>query len=550
MGEASLQLVLQSKAELTKASRYSILRQVAEALDAAHKRRTIHGHLSPASLTLREEFVDGELVDQNPSVTVRDFGSRFDLDKEIANSDAVPEAARYVSPERVLGIDLDARSDEFSLAAIAFEIVCGKQPFEAGELSPLFFQICSERQKAIDQIDTTLTAEVDAVFERGLAKEREQRYQSCGEFVDALGRALVKCPGWEEIALRAAPTPTPTREAPRVETPLRAAAPIPVIPPRREPEYALPPLRRRRRIDEEEAAIEGGSSTKKIALFALAGLLLAATGFYFFAKPRPNLPVQVLDSNAGTSTPPPSDQAPPPATAPNDAKPQSASVPPNGLSPNADLQAPKTNEPPATVPAPAVPPPDAKAPTAAAQQAPTATSQQAPMAHGPNTDGSQAGPVPATRAPQPARQHRDEGVPAEGGTASVDLLTEPPGAKLAIDSGVSSCTAPCTVRLINGRHTLTAQTPGYAMAQRVFTVPDESTLYISLQKRTGALVVTSNPSSATILIDGKDAGLTPVTLHLTPGQHTVRLVNGAQHFDTSVNVVADGIQATGYTFAK
>ena len=542
MGEASLQLVLQSKAELTKASRYSILRQVAEALDAAHRRRTIHGHLSPASITLREEFVDGESVDQNPSVTVRDFGSRFDLDKEIANTDVVPESARYVSPERVLGIDLDARSDEFSLAAIAFELVCGKQPFEAGELSPLFFQICSERQKAIDQIDTALTAEVDAVFERGLAKEREQRYQSCGEFVDALGRALVKSPGWEEIVLPAAGRPAPVREAPRVETALRATAPIPAIPPRREPEYALPPLRRRRRIDEEEAAIEGGSPTKKIAVFALVGLLLAAAGFYFFVKPRPNLPVQVLDSNAGTSTPPPSEQAPPAATAPNDAKSQNASVPPNGVSPNADLQAEKTKEPPATVPAPAAPPPDTKAPTAAAQQGPTAP--------GPNADDSQAGAAPSTRAPQQPRQYRDEGVSSEGGTASVDLLTEPPGAKLAIDSGSTACTAPCTLRLINGRHTLTAETPGYAMAQRVFTVPDESTLYISLQKRTGALVVTSNPSSATIQIDGKNAGLTPATLHLTPGQHAVRLVNGSQHFDTSVNVVADGIQATGYTFAK
>ena len=523
MGEASLQLVLQSKAELTKASRYSILRQVAEALDAAHKRRTIHGHLSPASITLREEFVDGESIDETPNATVRDFGSRFDLDKEIANSDAVPESARYVSPERVLGIDLDARSDEFSLATIAFELVSGKQPFEAGELSPLFFQICSERPKPIEQIDPILTAEVDAVFERALAKEREQRYSSCGEFVDALGRALVKCPGWEAIVLPAGPKPAPVRESPRVETPLRVTAPIPVVPPRREPEYALPPLRRRRRIDEEEAAIEGGSPTKKIAVFALFGLLLAAAGFYFFVKPKPNVPVQVLDSNAGPSTPPPIEQTPPATAPPKGANSQSASVPPTNVSPNADLQAEKTKEPPPTTQAPVVAPPDTKPPT--------------------------TGP-PERVQPAPARQHRDESAPAEGGTASVDLLTEPPGARVTIDSGGSTCTAPCTLRLINGRHTLTAETPGYGMAQRVFTVPDESTLYISLQKRTGALVVTSNPSSATILVDGKDAGLTPATLHLTPGQHVVRLVNGSQHFDTSVNVVADGIQATGYTFSK
>jgi len=113
-----------------------------------------------------------------------------------------------------------------------------------------------------------------------------------------------------------------------------------------------------------------------------------------------------------------------------------------------------------------------------------------------------------------------------------------------------TCTAPCSMPLNNGRHTLRAQLQGYTVAQRVFNVPDENTQTIALAKQTGALVVTSVPAAATILVDGTDFGLTPATLHLTPGQHRLTLLNGSQRHEEVVTVVGDAIQAANVTFPQ
>jgi hypothetical protein len=146
----------------------------------------------------------------------------------------------------------------------------------------------------------------------------------------------------------------------------------------------------------------------------------------------------------------------------------------------------------------------------------------------------------------PAARHS-----AGGGLVDVELLSEPPGASILIDNNPAlACRAPCDISLSDGRHTLSASLAGYTLAQRIFNVPETSSVFVTMPRLTGALVVTSNPSAATILIDGKDYGLTPATLHLPPGQHRVTLMNGSQRHDAEVTVVADGIQATGYTFAQ
>ena len=113
-----------------------------------------------------------------------------------------------------------------------------------------------------------------------------------------------------------------------------------------------------------------------------------------------------------------------------------------------------------------------------------------------------------------------------------------------------TCRAPCAVSLRAGRHTLATQMPGYTTAQRIFNVPEITSLFVPLARPTGALVVTSSPSAATILVDDKDFGLTPATLHLPPGQHRITLMNGSQRHDALVTIEVDGIQATGYTFPR
>jgi serine/threonine protein kinase len=558
MNETSLQSLLQRNADLTNAIRYSILQQVADALDTAHRRSVVHGNLSPASILLRDGLDGSKDSFPADSIVLKDFGAQLDLDKEIAGSNFVPESAFYASPERILGIPLDGRSDEFSLATIAYEQVSGRRPFEAGEVSRLFFQICSEPQQPITALDSRLTESVNAAFERGLAKEREQRFATCGEFVRVLGEALVKCRGWEALAPllvvpevvgapRGAAAPRSgapgTAAAPQATPPQAPPSPTrPIVSPRREPQYEWPPLRRRRDLDEEP---DRGSSLGKTALIIAACLFLVGAGVFLMNwKPKPNVPVQVLDTHVGESSPPPPDAGSQTSHPQGNRGGQSA-APQDQPAPLGGTSSQQTQPPQQTQPA------QTQAPQQGELQAPVpkAPLEIPPPAVSAPQEKAQAAPPPSSSRPAPsARRSAQNG---GGGLATVDLLTEPPGARVMVDGNSSrSCTAPCTLQLANGRHTLTADLAGYGASQRVFNVPDENTLYIALARRTGALVVTSSPSSATIFIDGKNAGLTPETLHLPPGPHLITLVNGAQRYQATVNVVADGIQATGYTFPK
>jgi hypothetical protein len=129
-------------------------------------------------------------------------------------------------------------------------------------------------------------------------------------------------------------------------------------------------------------------------------------------------------------------------------------------------------------------------------------------------------------------------------SGDVEMLTEPPGAKIVVDGRAeSACDTPCTVQLAGGRHTLTAELQGYETARRIFNVPDDESVFVSLAKSQGVLLVTSEPNRAEILIDGKDYGPTPASLHLPSGTHQLVLVNGSRHHEETIVIQDDGFIA-------
>lgn len=136
--------------------------------------------------------------------------------------------------------------------------------------------------------------------------------------------------------------------------------------------------------------------------------------------------------------------------------------------------------------------------------------------------------------------------PANPPTAvtTVEFLTEPPGAKITLDNHrETACQAPCTLSLPDGRHTLISELSGFNVAKRIFTVPNDRSLLITLDKSMGVLVVTSTPSGSPVIIDGKDYGQTPVTLHLTTGSHQMLLTNGAQRHEETVVIGNDSFES-------
>ncbi len=279
------------------------------------------------------------------------------------------------------------------------------------------------------------------------------------------------------------------------ESPAKAAPGPPLPAPAVGPVYDLPSITRRRRDDRDAATseiAEPSSRGKKIALILALCLGVLAAIVFIVRMNSGNIPFQIANPSNAPLTPPPTDTS-------------TLNQPP---------RIPKdfTQLPAAPPPAPTTP---AKATTKPAKPTPQRSTS-----------------APAESAPVP-------------GVADVEFLTEPPGAKITIDGRTdATCSAPCTVSLQAGRHTLTADMNGYSTARRIFTVPQDSSLYIPLSRSTGILLVTSVPSGATVIVDGRTAGQTPATLHLSAGIHHVVVVNGSSRKEQTVNIEPDSFQTT------
>jgi len=94
--------------------------QVSSALDYAHQEGVIHRDLKPGNV----------LLDENGNAYLSDFGIARVLDSNLTGS-AIIGTPAYMSPEQANGLPLDARSDIYSLGVVLYELVTGREPFEA-----------------------------------------------------------------------------------------------------------------------------------------------------------------------------------------------------------------------------------------------------------------------------------------------------------------------------------------------------------------------------------------------------------------------------------
>ncbi len=425
------------------------LRQVAEALDYAHRKGVVHRDIKPANIIISDESAGGI-----PLAKIADFGVAKFVSQEMTHSGTMMGTPNYMSPEQIQGLTVDGRSDQFSFAVVVYELLTGAKPFAAEGLPSLFYQICKESPKPADEINAHVDRAASEALARALAKDPEARFASCMEFVEAaFGEA-----------------------APSVPEPVVAA----VASTESYPE--LPPLHRPPRHHDDTA---GGnnrprSSGRKIGLILAMCLAIGAAILVLIRwNSTASVPSQAVDTG---STPIP--KAP------------------------EDLEADKK-----------------------VQENLKANLAKRNSAQQPGLEKRSSTAVPSAKL-----------APATPVTGEVEMLTEPPGAKLVVD-GRTGCTTPCTVQLSGGRHTLSAELEGFNLARRIFNVPEDDSVFVSLTRSLGVLLVTSEPGSAEILVDGKDYGRTPASLHLTPGSHQLVLVNGNRQHEETILIQNDGFVA-------
>ncbi len=271
----TLEKTLATRKRLKIAESLDILRQAAAALDYAHQNSVVHRDIKPANIMLQK----------GTTVKIADFGIAKSMSTEHGTvAGMIMGTPSYMSPEQIEARPVDGRSDQFSLAVVAYELLSGTRPFQGDSLATLAHMIVYGVRPSIQKANPRLPASLDDVLHRGLASKAELRFESCTEFVAAL-----------EVKLRNAVDVDSVFESQETVAVAEATAP------------GLSPVTKKRR----------SRSLWYVAAAGAALIILDLALFYFKAAPPHRTPaVAPKVTTVADSTPPSSTPAAAPAPAP------------------------------------------------------------------------------------------------------------------------------------------------------------------------------------------------------------------------------------------
>jgi len=180
-GETLRQRLLNGRLELNAGIDIAI--QIASALAAAHACGIVHRDIKPDNVIVRSDgivkvldFGIAKLSERRVGETIRRRAS------VVASSTSEPGmvlgTAKYMSPEQARGIEVDARSDIFSLGAVIYELVTGRAAFEGETASDIIAEILKVEPPPPVEFAPEVPHEFERMISKALRKDRESRYQS------------------------------------------------------------------------------------------------------------------------------------------------------------------------------------------------------------------------------------------------------------------------------------------------------------------------------------------------------------------------------------
>jgi ABC-type branched-subunit amino acid transport system substrate-binding protein/DNA-binding beta-propeller fold protein YncE len=172
---SDLGTILEREEKLSPQQALPLLAEVADALDAAHRRALVHRDVKPANV----------LLDQDGHPYLTDFGITKQLGGESTDTGRVVGTLDYLAPEQIRGDPVDGRTDVYALGCVLYECLAGAPPFRRPTEAEILWAHMQEQPAPLRGYPR-----LDPVLRKALAKDREHRYGSCTELIDTAADAL------------------------------------------------------------------------------------------------------------------------------------------------------------------------------------------------------------------------------------------------------------------------------------------------------------------------------------------------------------------------
>ncbi len=189
----SLRSRLDEESQLSFGETIQLVREIAGALDYANEMGIVHRDIKPENILLSQ----GHAI-------IADFGIARAVTaargKTLTVEGSSIGSPSYMSPEQVDGKEIDARTDQYALACMAFEMLAGRQVFQGDTLASLFQQHLLAEPPPLSASRPDLPATATAALNRALAKSPDDRFANAGEFAEALSGGVLAPVGLGSLA--------------------------------------------------------------------------------------------------------------------------------------------------------------------------------------------------------------------------------------------------------------------------------------------------------------------------------------------------------------